>query len=85
MRNILPMTIRNLISKILLPVFLLQSGLTSVAAAQEFNPDPDWKITAYLWMTSLDGTLGIGPIVADVDVPFSDLFSNLDFGGAVVA
>jgi hypothetical protein len=49
------MTIRNLITKIMLPVFLLQSGLTSVAAAQDFNPDPDWKITADLWMTSLDG------------------------------
>jgi hypothetical protein len=58
------MTIRNLVTKILLPVFLLQSGLTSVAAAQDFNSDPDWKISVYLWTTSLDGTLGIGPIEA---------------------
>jgi hypothetical protein len=65
----LPMTIRNLMTRILLPVFLLQSGLTSVAAAQDFNPDPDWKITVDLWVVSLDGTLGMGPIVADVDVP----------------
>jgi hypothetical protein len=79
------MTIRNLMSKVLLPIFLLQSGLISVAAAQDFNPDPDWKISVYLWTTSLDGTLGIGPIEADVDVSFSDLLSSLDIGGSLVA
>jgi hypothetical protein len=77
------MTYRNFISKVLLTAFLLQSALTSVAAAQDFSPDPDWKISAYLWMTSLDGTLGIGPIEADIDVGFSDLLSSLDIGGAL--
>jgi hypothetical protein len=77
------MTIRSLMSKILLPVFLIQSGLTSVAAAQEFAPEPDWKISAYLWTAALDGTLGLGPIEADIDLSFSDLLSDLDIGGSL--
>jgi len=79
------MIIRNISFKLLLPVFILQSVLTSVATAQDFNPDPDWKTTINLWMTSLDGTLGISLIEADIDVSFSDLVSSLDFGGEVVA
>jgi len=77
------MNVRHLFTKLLLPVLILLSGATSVAAAQDFDTDPDWKISVYLWATSLDGTLGIGPIEADVDVGFSDLLSSLDFGGAL--
>ena len=79
------MTTRNFIIKLLLPVLVLQSGLTGVAAAQNFDAEPDWKISAYLWTTSLYGTLGIGPIEADIDLSFSDLLSSLDIGGALVA
>ncbi len=68
---------------VLFSIFILQLGLASIAHAQEF--DPDWKISLYLWTTSLDGTLGMGPIEADIDLSFSDLFSSLDIGGVLVA
>jgi len=79
------MSVRNLFTKLLLPVLILLSGPTGVAAAQDFDADPDWKISAYLWTTSLDGNLGIGPIEADIDLSFSDLLSSLDIGGALAA
>ncbi|MEM7008742.1 MAG: hypothetical protein AAF462_06345 [Thermodesulfobacteriota bacterium] len=42
----------------------------------------DWQVFAavYLWLTGMNGEAGIGPAVADVDVSFGDIFSNLDFG-----
>ena len=77
------MTIRNLMIRILVPVFLLQSGLTSVAVAQEFASEPDWKVSIYLWTAALDGTLALGPVEADIDLSFSDLLSDLDIGGSL--
>jgi len=65
--------------------FLIQTSFIGVARASEFDPDPDWKISAYLWATGLSGEIGIGPIVADVDLSFSDLLSALDIGGSAIA
>ncbi len=79
------MSTRNSVKNILCSIFILQLGLANTVHAQEFDPDPDWKISLYLWTTSLDGTLGMGPIEADIDLSFSDLFSSLDIGGALVA
>ena len=42
------MTTSSFLIKLLIPILLLQSGLISNAQAQDFSPDPDWKITAYL-------------------------------------
>jgi hypothetical protein len=58
-------------------------GLAQTAQAQDFSDDPDWKVTAYLWTAGLDGTVGIGPIKADIDLSFSDLLSDLNYGGAI--
>jgi len=66
-------------------VFFLSSMLSNTVQADEFNPSPDWKISAYLWTTSLDGTMAVGPIEADLDLSFSDLFESLDIGGAIAA
>lgn len=66
-------------------VVVMLSVLSNVVAADEFSPDPDWKISAYLWTTSLDGTLALGPIEADLDLDFSDLASSLDIGGSIAA
>ncbi len=79
------MSTRNSVKNILCSIFILQLGLANTVHAQEFDPDPDWKISLYLWTTSLDGTLGMGPIEADIDLSFSDLFSSLDIGGVLVA
>ena len=74
-------SIKN-ISIILLMAFTF---LAQPALAQdgEFSSDANWTITAYLWTMGIDGTLGIGPIDADLDLSFSDLLSSLNIGGAV--
>ncbi len=59
--------------------------LSPAVQADEFSADPDWKISAYLWTTALDGTLALGPIEADLDLSFSDLFESLDIGGSIAA
>ncbi len=64
-------------------VILAGVCLTQYAQAQDFPSAPDWKVTAYLWTMALDGTVGIGPIEADMDLSFSDLLSDLNIGGAV--
>ncbi|MEO8309489.1 MAG: hypothetical protein ABI616_15775 [Pseudomonadota bacterium] len=44
-------------------------------------------ITPYIWMTGMtgDSTIGtpLGPLESNVDLSFSDIMSNLDFGGMV--
>ncbi len=61
---------------------LLLSTLTLLSAAGIAKAD-DWKhtLTPYLWGASLSGTTAVGLISADVDAPFSDIISNLNFGG----
>jgi hypothetical protein len=49
----------------------------------------EWRhtITPYVWVAGLSGQTGVGtplgPLTVDVDVGFSDLLENLDFGGMV--
>lgn len=76
---------RAIFTKITLTALLVGVVFSNTAFAQDFNPDADWKISAYLWAAGLDGTLGIDPIEADVDLSFSDLASALDIGGSLVA
>ena len=66
-------------------VILMSAATVNLAEAAEFDPNADWKISAYLWATSLDGTLALGPIEADIDLSFSDILSSLDIGGAIAA
>src|SRR5512134_2841743 len=42
----------------------------------------DWKheVAPYLWGAALDGTSGVGNVVADVDSSFSDILDNLEMG-----
>ncbi|MEM1412163.1 MAG: hypothetical protein AAGH19_07360, partial [Pseudomonadota bacterium] len=58
-------------------------GSTAVSA-NDFNEEGGWRLSAYLWGMSLDGTVGIGPVEQDIDLSFSDLLSALDIGGALV-
>lgn len=46
------------------------------------SQDGEWRhtITPYLMAAHMDGTSGIGPLTADIDLDASDIFSNLDFG-----
>ena len=48
------------------------------AIAQEKNPD-DWKfgLGIYLWGTGIEGTAGVGPANAPINITFSDALDNL--------
>lgn len=41
----------------------------------------DWEIslTPYLWMAGVDGVVGVGEMLAPVDMNFGDVLGNLDF------
>lgn len=52
----------------------------SPAVADEGSTDDKWQfeITPYLFAAGMNGTTGIGPISADVDMSFSDIAERLD-------
>jgi hypothetical protein len=68
----------------LIAILVLLVGSPQQVTAQEFSPDPDWKVSIYLWTLGIEGDIGIGPINAGIDLSFSDLFDALNYGGAVV-
>jgi hypothetical protein len=47
--------------------------LASSVSAQ----DVDWRVTPYVWGTSIDGELGLGPLRRDVDLEFADILNVL--------
>ncbi len=59
--------------------FFILAASTAVAA--------DWehRLTPYLWMSGMDGSQTIGtpagPLTADVDLSFGDIWDNLEIGG----
>lgn len=63
---------------------LLLVLMSGTAWAQE-SGSWDWRIAPYLWTVGIDGELSAGPIDQDIDVSFSDILSDLDFGGSVFA
>jgi hypothetical protein len=56
------------------------SFFVSPAVADEGSSDDKWQfeITPYLFAAGMNGTTGIGPISADVDMSFSDITERLD-------
>jgi len=70
---------------------LLASASVMPAVAADLAPLPDtseWRFTIapYAWgggITGDVGVFGLGPV--DVDIPFSDILENLDFGAIGVA
>ena len=77
-------------SAILASSFLVLSSLHSLAGTPEVEitpapaatADSGWEflLAVYGPAMGLDGRVGIGPIVGDVDVPFSDILDDLDGG-----
>lgn len=53
--------------------------VASTASAQEL----DWRVTPYIWSTSIDGDIGLGAVSRDVAVEFSDIVNVLN-GAALV-
>jgi hypothetical protein len=55
-------------------------GLTgSTAAAQSSSGEWQYTIAPYLWAAGMDGAITVKGVEANVDVPFSDVISDLDF------
>ena len=53
----------------------------SCAFAGETQKEGNWDFNLaplYVWMVDMEGELGIGPVTSYPDVPFSDIFDNLE-------
>ena len=65
--------------------------VSTVTFGQSILPGPkeedekNWHfaIAPYFWLAGLDGTMAIGPIEADVNPGFSDIWENLEFAFAL--
>lgn len=64
----------------------LAAACLAVAQPAAADPAGDWTVTVapYLWAISLDGDVGVGPVEAEVDLPFSDILPDLSFGGMLL-
>lgn len=63
--------------------FLARSALlTLLVAAPAMAADDEWQHTVALYGigAAIDGKAGVGPVTADVDISFSDILDNLEFG-----
>ena len=49
------------------------------AGAQTGSSEWQFAIAPYLWAAGMDGTLTVGEMEQDIDYPFSDVLSDLDF------
>ena len=58
--------------------------LPGAAGAQTSN-EVDWKIAPYLWTVGIDGTATLAGYDQDLDIGFSDILSDFDFGGSIFA
>ncbi len=59
--------------------------VASEAAAPAPASSSDWtfRIEPYGWLTGLDGTTGVGPLAADIDLSFSDIFDQIEMAAAM--
>jgi hypothetical protein len=49
------------------------------AAAQSSPGEWQYAVSPYLWAAGMDGSLAVATREGNIDVPFSDIFDNLDF------
>lgn len=49
------------------------------------SPASPWefRVQPYGWLTGIDGSTGVGPLTADVDASFSDVFEQLEMAAAL--
>jgi hypothetical protein len=65
--------------------FLVVFGIAAVAltgstaAAQSSSGGWQFTIAPYMWAAGMDGAITVKGVEANVDVPFSDVISDLDF------
>jgi hypothetical protein len=68
----------------LLPV--AYAGTVASDAVAPVSPDvSDWsfRLEPYAWLTGLDGSTGVGPLVTEISPSFSDIFENLEMAAAL--
>jgi hypothetical protein len=53
--------------------FLMAGAFASSASGQDW----DWRVTPYIWGTSIMGDIALGPVGRDVDVEFSEILDVL--------
>jgi hypothetical protein len=72
----------NWVRRLALVLALLVSDLRGLAA-QSAGPE-DWRITftPYVWMSGLEGTIGVGSNISEVDVSFTEGAEDFEFGFA---
>jgi hypothetical protein len=63
----------------------LTLALISTSVWSQDSDQMDWKITPYLWLVSIDGDIGIGPIDQNIELSFGDILKELDIAGEVYA
>jgi hypothetical protein len=60
---------------------LAAAALIALATPTALADDPRHTLAVYFMGVGMDGTTSVGPIEGDVNVSFSDILENLEFGG----
>jgi opacity protein-like surface antigen len=60
----------------------LTGPVAEVPAAAEAG-SWEFRLQPYGWLTGLDGTTGVGPLVVDIDQSFSDIIDNIEMAAAL--
>jgi hypothetical protein len=58
-------------------------ALAAASAQAGTEPDPpewEFEFTPYLWASQINGSAGTNRVSTDLDIPFKDILSDLDFG-----
>ena len=73
----------NRVRRLALVLGLLASASRGLAAQAAAEPE-HWRITftPYVWMSGLEGTIGVGSNISEVDVSFSEGAEDFEFGFA---
>jgi len=70
---------KKLITTSLMVVMLACFSTSALAGEQAKEGNWDFNLAPlYIWMVNMEGDMGIGPVTGGVDVPFSDIFDNLE-------
>lgn len=67
----------------ILPVLFLAAGLNGFSAEPAtVTKSSQWKhdLTVYMLFAGMSGTVGVGDTLVEIDVPFDEIMSNLEFG-----
>jgi len=60
-------------------VVVAVSLVAPTADAQTSSGEWQFAVAPYLWAAGMDGTMTVGEMEQDIDVPFSDVLDDLDF------